>query len=142
MRSNQPYLLRAFYDWIVDNQCTPYIIVDAFHEGTEVPQEFVKDGQIVLNIAPRAVTNFDMSGDAITFSTRFGGVPVELFLPFSAVLGIYAQENGKGMMFSCEDKNDPSPPPSPINNSALVKKSASSESSDQSKSKPSLRVVK
>lgn len=142
MRSNQPYLLRAFYDWIVDNQCTPYIIVDAFHEGTEVPQEFVKDGQIVLNIAPRAVTNFDMSGDAITFSTRFGGVPVELFLPFSAVLGIYAQENGKGMMFSCEDKNDPTPPPSPINNSALVKKSASSESSDQSKSKPSLRVVK
>lgn len=142
MRSNQPYLLRAFYDWIVDNQCTPYIIVDAFHEGTEVPQEFVKDGQIVLNIAPRAVTNFDMSGDAITFSTRFGGVPVELFLPFSAVLGIYAQENGKGMMFSCEDKNGPTPPPSPINNSALVKKSASSESSDQSKSKPSLRVVK
>ena len=142
MRSNQPYLLRAFYDWIVDNQCTPYIIVDAFHEGTAVPQEFVKDGQIVLNIAPRAVTNFDMSGDAITFSTRFGGVPVELFLPFSAVLGIYAQENGKGMMFSCEDKNDPTPPPSPINNSALVKKSASSESSDQSKSKPSLRVVK
>ena len=64
MRSNQPYLLRAFYDWIVDNQCTPYIIVDAFHEGTEVPQEFVKGGQIVLNIAPRAVTNFDMSGDA------------------------------------------------------------------------------
>ena len=142
MRSNQPYLLRAFYDWIVDNQCTPYIIVDAFHEGTEVPQEFIKDGQIVLNIAPRAVTNFDMSGDAITFSTRFGGVPVELFLPFSAVLGIYAQENGKGMMFSCEDKNDPTPPPSPINNSALVKKSASSESTDQSKSKPSLRVVK
>ena len=142
MRSNQPYLLRAFYDWIVDNQCTPYIIVDAFHEGTEVPQEFVKDGQIVLNIAPRAVTNFDMSGDAITFSTRFGGVPVELFLPFSAVLGIYAQENGKGMMFSCEDKNDPTPPPSPINNSALVKKSALSELSDQSKSKPSLRVVK
>ena len=142
MRSNQPYLLRAFYDWIVDNQCTPYIIVDAFHEGTEVPQEFVKGGQIVLNIAPRAVTNFDMSRDTITFSTRFGGVPVELFLPFSAVLGIYAQENGKGMMFSCEDKNDPTPPPSPINNSALVKKSASSESTDQSKSKPSLRVVK
>lgn len=100
MRSNQPYLLRAFYDWIVDNQCTPYIIVDAFHEGTEVPQEFVKGGQIVLNIAPRAVTNFDMSRDAITFSTRFGGIPVELFLPFSAVLGIYAQENGKGMMLT------------------------------------------
>ena len=142
MRSNQPYLLRAFYDWIVDNQCTPYIIVDAFHEGTEVPQEFVKGGQIVLNIAPRAVTNFDMSRDAITFSTRFGGIPVELFLPFSAVLGIYAQENGKGMMFNCEDNNDPTPHPSPINNPNLVKKRASSELSDQSKSKPSLIVVK
>lgn len=142
MRSNQPYLLRAFYDWIVDNQCTPYIIVDAFHESTAVPQEFVKDGQIVLNIAPRAVTNFDMSGDAITCSSRFGGVPVELFLPFSAVLGIYAQENGKGMMFDFEDNNDPTPPPSPINKPDLAKKSASSESSDQSKSKPSLRVVK
>lgn len=142
MRSNQPYLLRAFYDWIVDNQCTPYIIVDAFHESTAVPQEFVKDGQIVLNIAPRAVTNFDMSGDAIACSTRFGGVPVELFLPFSAVLGIYAQENGKGMMFDFEDNNDPTPPPSPINNPDLVKKSALSELSDQSKSKPSLRVVK
>jgi stringent starvation protein B len=142
MRSNQPYLLRAFYDWIVDNQCTPYIIVDAFHESTAVPQEFVKDGQIVLNIAPRAVTNFDMSGDAITCSSRFGGVPVELFLPFSAVLGIYAQENGKGMMFDFEDNNDPTPPPSPINNPDLVKKSALSELSDQSKSKPSLRVVK
>ena len=142
MRSNQPYLLRAFYDWIVDNQCTPYIIVDAFHESTAVPQEFVKDGQIVLNIAPRAVTNFDMSGDAITFSTRFGGVPVELFLPFSAVLGIYAQENGKGMMFDFEDNNDPTPPPSPTNNLDMVKKRASFESSDQFKSKPSLRVIK
>jgi stringent starvation protein B len=83
-----------------------------------------------------------MSGDAITCSSRFGGVPVELFLPFSAVLGIYAQENGKGMMFDFEDNNDPTPPPSPINNPDLVKKSASTESSDQSKSKPSLRVVK
>ena len=142
MRSNQPYLLRAFYDWIVDNQCTPYIIVDAFHEGTAVPQEFVKDGQIVLNIAPRAVTNFDMSGDAIIFSTRFGGVPVDLFMPFSAVLGIYAQENGKGMMFDYEDNIDPNPPSSPINRSDLIKNSASSQSSDKSKSKPSLRVVK
>ena len=58
MHSNRPYLLKAFFDWIVDNQCTPYIIVDAYHSGVEVPQEFVKDGQIVLNIAPRAVSEF------------------------------------------------------------------------------------
>jgi len=142
MRSNRPYLLRAFYDWIVDNRCTPYIIVDAFYDGVAVPQEFVKDGKIVLNIAPRAVTNFNMSGDAIIFSTRFGGIPIDLFLPFSSVLGIYAQENGKGMMFDFEDNIDPTPPPSPINTSDLNKNSVPSESSDQSKSKPSLRVVK
>ena len=61
MQSNRPYLLKAFFDWIVDNQCTPYVIVDANYIGVEVPQEFVNDGQIVLNIAPRAVTNFEMN---------------------------------------------------------------------------------
>ncbi|MDG1322074.1 MAG: ClpXP protease specificity-enhancing factor SspB, partial [Porticoccaceae bacterium] len=76
MQSNRPYLLKAFFDWIVDNQCTPYVIVDANYIGVEVPQEFVNDGQIVLNIAPRAVTNFEMNNEAVYFSTRFGGMPV------------------------------------------------------------------
>jgi stringent starvation protein B len=142
MLSNRPYLLRAFFDWIVDSKCTPYIVVDAFIDGVQVPQEFVKDGQIVLNIAPRAVTNFDMNGDAIFFSTRFGGIPFDLFLPISAVLGIYAQENGKGMMFEDEDDIDPPPSRRPNTHIDPLKAGASSHSSDKSKSKPSLRVVK
>ena len=61
MHSNRPYLVRAFFDWIVDNQCTPHVIVDASYDGVSVPLDFVKDGQIVLNIAPRAVSNFIMT---------------------------------------------------------------------------------
>jgi len=71
MRSNRPYLLRAFYDWIVDNDCTPYIVVDAHYPEVQVPQDFVTDGQIVLNIAPRAVSSFEMN-QYVQLSTRFG----------------------------------------------------------------------
>ena len=72
MTSNQPYLLRAFYEWIVDNDLTPYIVVDATLQGVEVPQEFVKDGQIVLNVSPSACVNFTMDLDALSFQARFG----------------------------------------------------------------------
>ena len=76
MRSNRPYILRAFFDWIVDNDCTPYVAIDAHYPGVEVPQDYVTDGQIVLNIAPRAVTNFILDLEILAFSTRFGGVPI------------------------------------------------------------------
>ena len=99
MTPNRPYLLRAFFDWIVDNDCTPHIIVDAHHPMVAVPQEFVKDGQIVLNIAPRAVTNLSLDGDDVQFSARFNGMPVDIYVPIAGVLGIYAQENGQGMVF-------------------------------------------
>lgn len=108
MTSNRPYLLQAFYDWIVDNDCTPYLVVDAFVEGVVVPQTYVADGQIVLNIAPRAVTAFHMDRQTIAFSTRFGGVPSDIFVPVAAVMGIYARENGQGMVFQPEPH---SPPP-------------------------------
>ena len=75
MRSNRPYLLKAFYDWIVDNDCTPYIVVDAHYPEVEVPQDFVTDGQIVLNIAPRAVSSFEMNNNYVQLSTRFSGMP-------------------------------------------------------------------
>ena len=81
MRSNRPYLLRAFFDWIVDSDCTPHIIVDAHYPMVAVPQEFVKDGQIVLNIAPRAVTNLSLDGDDVQFSARFNGMPVDIYVP-------------------------------------------------------------
>ena len=90
----RPYLARAIYEWICDNQLTPYLLVDATQPHTDVPQQFVKDGQIVLNLAPHAIHQFHMSNDAITFSARFGGVAREIYVPIRAVLGVYARENG------------------------------------------------
>ncbi len=99
MTSNKPYLVRAFYDWIVDNDCTPHVVVNAMGRGVEVPQVYVSDGQIVLNLAPRAVTAFHLDNEAISFNTRFGGVPTDIYVPIEAVIGIYARENGEGMAF-------------------------------------------
>jgi|TARA_B110000908_G_scaffold43424_1_gene52852 stringent starvation protein B len=139
MSPNRPYLLRAFFDWIVDNDCTPHIIVDAHHPMVAVPQEFVKDGQIVLNIAPRAVTNLSLDGDDVQFSARFNGMPVDIYVPIAGVLGIYAQENGQGMVFDQEDSPEP-PSATPPSAPKMVR---SSEAKDKSiKPKPSLRVVK
>lgn len=132
MTSNQPYLLRAMFDWLVDNGCTPHIVVNANHTGVSVPQQYVNDGQIILNIAPRAVQDFAMDLEAIAFNTRFGGVPTEIYIPVAAVMGIYARENSQGMMFSAveePDDTDPqSDPPEP--------------SSPPKGGKPSLKVVK
>ena len=139
MHSNRPYLLKAFFDWIVDNQCTPYVIVDANYIGVEVPQEFVNDGQIVLNIAPRAVTNFEMNNEAVYFSTRFGGMPVDLYLPLFSITRIYAQENGKGMMFEPDETEEPPPP---LKSSKSNQQSNIDDQKASAKPKPALRVVK
>ena len=138
MFSNRPYLVRAFYEWIVDNDCTPYIIVDAHYSGVEVPQSFVTNGQIILNIAPSAVRSFDMNNDRIKLSTRFGGVPIDIFCPMGAILGIYAQENGQGMMFESEPSDEPTPPQGP----RIVSPTPDKKPSEAEKNKPSLRVVK
>ena len=140
MKSNRPYLLKAFYEWIVDSDCTPYIAVDAHYPGVEVPQEFVTDGQIVLNIAPRAVSNFDMNQQSVSFSTRFGGIPIDIIVPVSAVVGIYAHENGQGMVFEPED--DPECDPPPTKGPTVVPSSKTNKRPSKSKAKPSLRVVK
>lgn len=112
MTSNRPYLLRAIYDWISDNGLTPYVLVDATQAGVQVPQQSVKDGQIVLNIAMRAVRNLDLGDDRVSFQARFGGVPQQVYFPMQAALAIYAQENGQGMMFPAEE-NDAPPPDEP-----------------------------
>jgi stringent starvation protein B len=140
MKSNRPYLLKAFYEWIVDSDCTPYIAVDAHFSGVEVPQEFVTDGQIVLNIAPRAVSNFDMNHQSISFTTRFGGIPIDIRVPVSAVIGIYAHENGQGMVFEVEDNPDNDPPPA--KGPTVVTSNKKTDKSSEPKIKPSLRVVK
>jgi stringent starvation protein B len=140
MKSNRPYLLKAFYEWIVDSDCTPYIAVDAHVSGVEVPQEFVTDGQIVLNIAPRAVSNFDMNHQSVSFSTRFSGIPIDIIVPVSAVIGIYAHENGQGMVFDVEDNPENDPPPA--KGPTVVTSSKKTNKSSKPKTKPSLRVVK
>jgi stringent starvation protein B len=103
MTPNQPYLIRAFYEWIVDNNLTPYIVVDAHYTGTQVPQEFVQDGQIVLNVSPSSTGNMQLGLDNIMFDARFGGVPRNIVVPSPAVLAIYAKENGAGTVFTVEE---------------------------------------
>ncbi|WP_279048780.1 ClpXP protease specificity-enhancing factor [Cedecea davisae] len=98
----RPYLLRAFYEWLLDNQLTPHLVVDITLEGVQVPMEYARDGQIVLNIAPRAVGNLELANDEVRFNARFGGVPRQVNVPMAAVLAIYARENGAGTMFEPE----------------------------------------
>lgn len=130
MTSQRPYLLRAMHDWILDNHLTPHILVDALRDGVRVPQEYVQDGQINLNIAPSAVRNLQLGNRDISFSARFRGVPMEVLVPVTAVLGVYARENGQGMSFADFDNE---PPPAPGSDGGKRPSSAG---------KPSLRVVK
>lgn len=102
MSSNRPYLLRAMYEWIIDNRCTPHLLVDARDPRVKVPREHVRDGQIVLNINPSAVGQFHWDNDHIEFSARFAGVARSMWIPMTAVLAIYARENGEGMAFTTE----------------------------------------
>ena len=111
MTSNRPYLMRALYDWISDNDLTPYLLVDANYPGIKAPNGIAKDGRIVLNTAARAVSHLQIGKEAISFSARFGGVSHSLYVPLTAVLAIYAQENGQGMMFPAEES--PPEPPEP-----------------------------
>jgi stringent starvation protein B len=106
MSPNRPYLLRAFYEWIVDNDCTPYLVVDASYPQVKVPQQFVQNGQIVLNVLPSAVSNMLLGNDTITFNARFGGQPFALYIPVKAVLAIYAKENGAGTVFTLEEEEE------------------------------------
>lgn len=145
MTSSRPYMIRALYQWIVDNNSTPYLLVDAHGTSVSVPQEYVnKEGQIVLNISPGAVKDLLVANDSVSFSARFGGIPTEVFVPCVSILGIYARENGQGMIFEPESDGPPTPPSdSPTNSgsSASGGKSGGGKSNVTIK-KPSLRVVK
>ena len=103
MTPRRPYMLRAFYDWLVDNELTPHLVVEATLPGVRVPEEFVQDGQIILNIAPRAVGQLELGNEAVTFSARFSGRPHSVIVPLYAVQAIYARENGAGTMFEPEE---------------------------------------
>ena len=130
MNSLKPYLIRAIYDWILDNSFTPFMLVDASIEGALVPEAFVEDGRIVLNLRPEAVKSLELGNDVITFSARFSGKPMQVHVPIRAVLALYAQENGRGMVFDEEESGDDTTPPpkSPV--------------TEPPKARPALRVVK
>ena len=140
MSSSRPHIVRALYDWIIENGCTPYILVNAFADDVEVPQEHVKDGQIILNISPSAVQSLFIRSEAIDFDGRFAGIPKRVYVPTSAVMGIYAKENGQGMIFDPE-ANLPNPPIPTGTDDAPERRKSDSKSSSLVK-KPSLRVVK
>ncbi|WP_417227583.1 ClpXP protease specificity-enhancing factor [Amphritea sp.] len=137
MQSSRGYLIRALNEWILDSGWTPHLVIDAEIQGVMVPQQFISDGQIVLNIAPSAVQSLTVENDAVSFNARFGGVPMNVFVPIVAVMAIYARENGQGMGFGAEPgvealyadepENDPTPPKAP---------------EPKAKSRPSLKVVK
>ncbi|MCF6434884.1 ClpXP protease specificity-enhancing factor [Pseudoalteromonas sp. MMG022] len=139
MTPNRPYLLRAFFDWIVDNECTPHLVVNAEYPAVQVPTQFVQDGQIVLNISPTAVTQFAMDNHQLSFNARFGGQPMQVYVPIAAVLAIYARENGEGTVFTQEEfpAEDEVLTPEPVESET---ESAKSETSKKKGSH--LRVIK
>jgi stringent starvation protein B len=143
MSSSRPFIVRALYDWILENNCTPYILINAYADHVEVPQEHVKDGQIILNISPAAVQALNINNEALEFEGRFAGIPKLVYVPIGAVMGIYAKENGQGMMFDAEGALPK--PPSPTGTDPQAKRSSSEPSGKPSgaqSSKPSLRIVK
>lgn len=98
----RPYLLRAFYEWMLDNQLTPHLVVDVTSPGVYVPMEYARDDQIILNIAPHAVRNLQLDNEEVRFDARFGGVPRQVTVPLAAVRALYARENDAGIMFEPE----------------------------------------
>ena len=102
MTSSKPYLLRALYEWILDNDTTPYIHVDTSFEGLRIPSGIDSDGKVVLNISPKAVQDLEMTNEYLSFSARFGGVAEDIYCPIGSLIAIYARETSEGMMFPPE----------------------------------------
>lgn len=150
MTPTRPYLVRAMYDWIVDNRCTPYLLLDAAVSGVRVPRQAIKDGRVLLNIAPHAVDRLELGMDEIRFNARFSGVSQTIVAPTAAVLAIYAQENGQGMMFPAEDQGE-EPNEAQGGDAAEVTDAADDPGQDvgappaapaPERQRPSLRIVK
>ena len=133
MTSNKPYLIRALNEWILDNHMTPFLLVDASVEAVEVPEQHVENGKIILNVAPNAVQGITFEDEWIYFSARFSGQSVTINIPISAVLAIYAKENGQGMMFAGEESL-------PEDNAEIGQKEESGNK--EPSKKPALRIVK
>ncbi|RIZ69931.1 MAG: ClpXP protease specificity-enhancing factor [Methylococcales bacterium] len=111
MTSLKPYLIRSIYEWIVDNDLTPHLLVDAENSSAVLPQQFIEDGKIILNIRPQAIQGLILGNTDIQFSARFSGKPMNIVAPIAAIMAIYAKENGKGMIFDQEDEEPENTPP-------------------------------
>lgn len=140
MNSSKPYLIRAIYEWVTDNELTPYIVINTNHPSVQVPEDYIEDDRIVLNVSPEACRGLHITNDRIVFSARFSGVAMQIFAPPSAILAIYAKENGRGMVFGEEDQGDVTDaggdPPQPTTG-------VDQKSSRKGKSgKPNLTVIK
>lgn len=139
MTSPKPYLVRAYHEWILENNMVPYVVVNAVARGVNVPTEFVQDGKIILNIAPDAALQLQINNDYISFSARFSGKLRDVYVPVYAILAIYARETGKGTIFDLEESfadtnNNPSYTTSSAEDSLSV--------TPPKPSKPKLTIVK
>ncbi len=133
LKGTRPYLVRAINEWIIDQGWTPHLLVNAMWPGAQVPEAFVEDGRIVLNINPSAVRELLLANTEVSFSARFAGTPHWIQVPIGAVLGIYARENGEGLFF---EENEYSPDAPAADAGVPTAPSAAK------KARPSLRVVK
>jgi stringent starvation protein B len=133
MTPSRPYLLRGIYDWLIDNEQTPYLLVDAQASDVVVPIEHVQDGKIILNISMTATRDLRLDNTGVGFNARFGGKPMQVNVPIAAALALYSKENGRGMMFPEETDDDPvSPDPVSGNDSGK----------NEAAKKPHLTLVK
>lgn len=130
MTPSRPYLIRALYEWIVDNGLTPHILVNAEYAGVVVPTQYIHEGRIVLNITPSAISHLQLGNDLIEFSARFSGASHAIRIPPRAVLAVYARENGQGMAFGDEPGGSEPPPDEPPPDKKPAEK------------KPTLKVIK
>jgi len=139
MTSSRPYLIRALYEWIVDNGHTPYMLVDTALDVVEVPRAFVENGRIILNISPEATHSLVLGNEAVTFNARFSGTAMDVHVPVSSVLAIYARENGQGMMFGDQDDSPPDPGPDAPFKKPVPEKGPSAPAETK---RPNLKIVK
>ena len=102
MNSYRSYVVNAIIEWILDNDCTPYLVLDTTIDGVEVPNEGIKNNQITLNVAPRAVNHFELTTERLSFDTRFHGISRRISSPVGAIIGVYAKENQQGLFFPAE----------------------------------------
>lgn len=128
MTPSRPYLLRALYEWIVDNGLTPHLLINVMGDGVVAPLDFAEGGRLVLNVSPSAVGSLSLGNECVELSARFAGTPHHIVVPIAEVLAIYARENGRGMIFTEEDGGGPpdddggdAPDPSPRPGLRVVK---------------------